>query len=98
MDPHLAGRIARERYAASLSLVMHEGFETLILTGEELPGRRSLDVAGLVDHLAAKLPWVEALPSGDHVARFRIEDLARQPHRLEEVIGMISTGRSILER
>ena len=98
LDPQLAGRVARERYEASLSLVMNEGFETLILTGEELPGRRSLDVGALVDHLGSKLPWVDVLPSGDRVARFRIDDLARQPHRLEEVIGMISTGRSILER
>ena len=98
LDGHLLGRIARERYSASLSLVRSNEGETWVLTGEELSGRRSLDVEALVDHMATKLKWVEVLSGEDRVARFRIDRLASQPHRLDEVIGMIAMGRSILER
>ncbi|MFP6564260.1 MAG: hypothetical protein VCC68_07245 [Myxococcota bacterium] len=97
LDVHLLGRIARERYDATLSLASSEGSETWILTGEELSGRRSLDVGALADHLATKYRWVESLPGDDRVARLRIEDLASQPHRLDEVIGGIAMGRSILD-
>ncbi len=98
LDGHLLGRIARERYSASLSLVRSNEGETWVLTGEELSGRRSLDVEALVDHMATKLKWVEVLSGEDRVARFRIDRVASQPHRLDEVIGMIAMGRSILER
>lgn len=97
-DLHLVGRIARERYAAQLSLVHHAGGDLFVFAGEELTGRRVLDFTGLVDHLANKLDWVTALPNGDHVARFRIEGIAAHPSRLDEVIGEIAMGRSILER
>jgi hypothetical protein len=51
----------------------------------------------MVTHLAAKHAWIEALPDEDHVARARVEALAARPERLEEVIGEIVMGRSILE-
>ncbi len=51
----------------------------------------------MVEHLVAKLAWVEALPDADHVARLRILDLARSPARLEEVVAEIAMGRSLLE-
>jgi hypothetical protein len=98
LDLLLAARIARERYAASLSLAHPEGSELFLLGGEETSGRRVLDFGGLAEHLAAKLEWVEALPDTDHVARFRIRRLALHPERLDEVIGEIAMGRSILER
>ncbi len=41
--------------------------------------------------------WIEVMPNDDHVARFRVRDLAEFPDRLEEVIGEIAMGRSILE-
>jgi hypothetical protein len=97
LDLHLCARIARERYGAPLSLASVPGEELVVLAGDELSGRRSLDLGSLVDHLAAKLEWVEALPDDDHVARFRVRDLASHPERLDEVIGEIAMGRSILE-
>jgi hypothetical protein len=45
-----------------------------------------------------KLEWVEARPDADHVARFRVRDLATRPERLDEVIGEIAMGRTMLER
>jgi len=98
LDVHLCARIARERYGAILSLAYHEGQETFVLAGEENAGRRGLDHGALVEHLASKLAWVEALAGDDHVARFLLRDAERQPERLDEVIGEIAMGRSILER
>jgi len=97
-DLNLVGRIARERYAAQLSLVRRVGSEFFRFAGEEVAGRRVLDFAALVEHLANKLDWVTELPNDDHVARFRIAGLAEHPGRLDEVIGEIAMGRSILER
>jgi hypothetical protein len=48
--------------------------------------------------MAQKLDWVESLPDDDHVARFRVSGLDSHPERLDEVIGEIAMGRSILER
>jgi hypothetical protein len=97
LDLHLCARIARERHEAPLSLARIEGQELVVLGGEELGPRRSLDLGSLVEHLSSKLDWVEALPDDDHVARLRIRDLASHPERLDEVIGEIAMGRSILE-
>ena len=96
-DLHLCARIARERYDASLSLTMVPGEDLLILAGDEQNGRRSSNCAGLVEHLVSKLDWAEAMPDEDHVARFRVRDLASHPDRLDEVIGEIAMGGSILE-
>ena len=98
LNPHLAARIARERYAAPLSLTRHHDSEVLVLAADEPAGRRSLDVGTVVGQLGDKVDWVEALADNDHLARFRIRDLAQHPDRLEEVIGMIAMARSFLER
>jgi hypothetical protein len=97
-DVHLVARIARERYDASLSLAYRVGEETLSFCGDEQSGRRTLDYLAVAAHLVDKLEWVEMRPDADHVARFRIRDLERQPERLEELIGEIAMGRSLLER
>jgi hypothetical protein len=100
LDLNLAARIARERYHADLSLAVREGSELVVLTGEEGVGKRTLDFSGLVKHLGEKLAWVTSLADHDHdhVARFLVEDRVAQPDRLDEVIGEIVMGRSLLER
>jgi hypothetical protein len=97
LDVHLAARIARERYGASLSLAFHEGDELLCLAADEQPGRRSLDVMGMAEHLAAKHDWIDPMPDADHVARISVRRLALHPERLDEVLGDVAMGRSILE-
>lgn len=97
-DVHLVARIARERYDASLSLAYRVGEETLSFCGDEQSGRRTLDYLAVAAHLVDKLEWVDTRPDADHVARFRIRDLERHPERLEELIGEIAMGRSLLER
>ncbi len=98
LDANLVARIARERFAAQLSLVRHEGADLFHFGGDELTSKRVLDFGALVDHLANKLDWVSALPGNDHIARLRVEGLDGHPGRLDEVIGEIAMGRSILER
>ncbi len=98
LDPALCARIARERYAATLSLTRRIGEDCFTFAGDEVTGRRALDYQAVAHHLVDKLEWVEARPEGDHVARFRIRDLARHPERLEEVVAEIAMGRSQLER
>jgi hypothetical protein len=51
----------------------------------------------MVEHLAGKHDWAEALPDADHVARLHVIGLATHPERLEEVLAEIAMGRSILE-
>jgi hypothetical protein len=98
LDLHLAARITRERYGAALSLAYRRGEDLMVLAGDEQAGGRSLDFGAVVEHLNSKLGWVEAHSDADHVARFRIRDLAAHPERLDEVIGTIAMARSILER
>jgi hypothetical protein len=99
LELHLAARIVRERYGAQISLAHPEepGSELLVLGADEGPGRRAIDLGAMVDHLANKFAYVEALPDADHVARLRVRDLARQPERFDEVLGEIAMGRSLLE-
>jgi hypothetical protein len=97
-DLHLTARIARERYAASLSLAYRVGGETFALGGDELIGKRALDYPAVVEHLVNKLEWIDSRPDADHVARFHVRDLAAHPERLEEVMGEIAMGRALLER
>jgi hypothetical protein len=97
LDLHMSLRIARERFGALLGLGRHEGESTFVLTAEDSAGRRPVDVAGMAAHLAEKFSWVEALPDDDHVARFRVKNLAGDPARLEALIAEIGMGRSILE-
>ena len=98
MDVHLASRIARERYSASLSLAHTVGEEVFVFAGDETTGKRSLDYMSIAEHLVDKMEWVDGRADADHVSRFRIRDLERHPERLEEVVGEIAMGRSMLER
>jgi hypothetical protein len=97
LDCQLAARIARERYDAPISLAFHEGEEIIMLGGEEGRGKRAFDLGGMVTYLASKHDWIDALPDEDHIARLRIRGRGTRPDRLEEVIGEIAMGRSILE-
>src|SRR5690606_27463474 len=97
LDLHLASRIVRERYDAALSVARVEGSEQFTLGSDESSGRRALDLGAMVEHLAEKFAWVRALADADHVARFRIEDVGAHPERIDEVVGEIAMGRSILE-
>jgi len=96
LDVGLAARIVRERFGAALSLARRQGSETFTL-GASDNGVRALDVAAMVDHLAEKLEWVQALSDADHVARFRIRDLERRPERADEVVAEIGMSRGVLE-
>jgi hypothetical protein len=96
-DVHLAARIARERYGSQLSLAFTEGEEVVILGGDENSSGRNLDLMSMASHVATKHDWIESSQSEDYVARFRIRDLAANPDRLNDVIGEIAMGRSILE-
>jgi hypothetical protein len=98
LDLHLVARIARERHGALLSLSYLQGDNLLVLAGDELSGHRSLDFGAVVEHLSAKFQWLDPQPDDDHVARFRIRDFGEHPERLDEVVGAIAMGRSILER
>jgi hypothetical protein len=97
IDIHLASRIARERYDAQVSVARVEGEDLVVLGGEEGRGRRSIDLASMVEHLVSKHDWVVPLPDEDHVARLRIRDVATRPERFGELISEIAMGRSILE-
>ena len=103
LDLHLAARIARERYAAELSLsfIVGDGDriadELMVLGGEAGRARRGFDLNRMVNHLVSKHAWIEALPDADHVARVRVRDLPVREERLDDVIREIAMGRSILE-
>ncbi len=98
LDVHLASRVLRERYDASLSLARTTGDDVFVFAGDETTGKRALDYMAISEHLTNKLEWVEPRPDADHVARFRIRDVDRNPERFEEVVGEIAMGRSLLER
>lgn len=97
LDLQLAARIARERYASELSVAWTEGDERFVLGSDENATRRPFDLGSMVDHLAEKFGWVHALADADHVARFRLDGAASHPERIDEVVGEIAMGRSILE-
>lgn len=97
LDLHLAARIVRERYGAELSLAWPDGGDRFTLGSDEGASRRAFDLGAVVEHLAEKFGWVQPLADADHVARFRIEGAAAQPGRIDEVVGEIAMGRSILE-
>jgi hypothetical protein len=94
---HLATRVARERYKAELSLGFTEGDEVIVLGGDDALARRNLDLLAMASHLVSKHDWIEALSATDYVARIRIPDFAANPDRLDDVIGEVAMGRSILE-
>jgi len=96
-DLHLASRILRERYRVPISLIHAEGDELLVLGSDDVAGRRAIDLGAMAEHLSQKFDWVESQPDTDHVARFRLRDLAANPERLDEVVREIGLGRAILE-
>jgi len=98
LDAHLCARIARERYSATLSLAHRADEGSFTLGGDEISGKRTLDFLAVAEHLSNKLEWVDSRPDSDHVARFHVRDLDRFPERIEEIIGEIAMGRSLLER
>jgi hypothetical protein len=97
LDLHLASRIMREHYGVPISLVHSEGEELLVLGTDDVAGRRAIDVGAMADHLSEKFDWIDSHSDADHVARFRVRDLAANPDRLEEVVREIGLGRGILE-
>lgn len=97
-DVHLTARIARERYQAGLSLAYAVGGEVFAFSGDEGAGKRALDYLAVVEHLVNKLEWAEPRADADHVARFRVRGLAENPERMDELIGEIAMGRTLLER
>jgi hypothetical protein len=97
LDLHLASRIMRERYGVPISLAHAEGDELLVLGCDDVAGRRAIDVGAMAEHLSHKFGWIESRSDIDHVARFRVRELAENPDRLEEVVREIGLGRAILE-
>jgi hypothetical protein len=94
LDAGEVGRRLRLRTGARLSLTTRVGDDLLLLGCNE--ERRHLNVLGMIEHLAAKLPWSQARPAGDRAGRLRVLDLPRHPERLEAVIGEIVRHKSIL--
>jgi hypothetical protein len=97
LDLSMAGRIARERYGAQLSLALREGDGLAILGATETGAPRPLAVDRMAEHLGEKLAFVETLPGTDHVARVRIHGREAHPERLDAVVAEIGMGRAILE-
>ncbi|UCE86194.1 MAG: hypothetical protein JSU66_00140, partial [Deltaproteobacteria bacterium] len=97
LDLHLTSRILRDRYGARLSLTWTEGQRCVVLAGDEVTGRRALDLGAMADHLANKHAWIDPLPDDDHVARVQVRDLGEDPDRIDAVVAEIAMGRSVLE-
>ncbi len=97
LDLHMAMRIARERYGAILSLARTEGHDVFVLGADDVTGKRAVDVGGMVEHLAEKFGWIDALSDEDHVARIRARGAEQNADRFEELIAEVGMGRSILE-
>jgi hypothetical protein len=89
--------VARERYGAPFSLARCASTELLVLGADEMSGKRSFDLGGMLDHLASKLDYVTVLADEDHVSRFLLRGVDEHPERLEEVVSEIAMGRSTLE-
>lgn len=97
LDLSMAGRIARERYGAQLSMARRQGDGLVILGANDALTPRPLAVGRMAEHLGEKLAWVETLPGADHVARFRIHGVDAHPERVEAVVAEVGMGRAILE-
>ncbi|MEE2678390.1 MAG: hypothetical protein VX546_07425 [Myxococcota bacterium] len=97
IDPHMTGRLARERFGAQVSVTYVEGDNLVLLGADEGRGRQGFELGAMVTHLATKHEWIEPHRDEDHVARLRIRDMAAHPERLDEVVGALGMGRSILE-
>ena len=68
-----------------------------MLGADEISGKRSFDVGGMLDHLDSKLGYVSVLADEDHIARFRLAGIDAHPERLDEIVSEIAMGRSTLE-
>lgn len=97
VELHLAMRIARERYGAVLSLARTEGDDLFVLGADDGTGKRAVDLNRMLEHLSQKFAWVVPASDEDHVARFRVRNLAEKPDRLDELVAEIGMGRSVLE-
>jgi hypothetical protein len=97
LDLALALRLLRERHGVPLALARHVGSEAFVLAADESSAGRTFDLGGMVEHLAGKFSWVEALPDDDHTARLRLRNVDALPERLEEVVAEIGRSRALLE-
>jgi hypothetical protein len=97
LDLHLTARVARERFAAEISLAHGETGELVVLSADDTRGRQGMDLGAMVSHLASKQEWISALRDEDHVARLLVQDLPTRPERLDALVAEVAMGRSILE-
>jgi len=97
LDLHLASRVARERFSAAFSLTRRKGSELFVLGAEEMSGKRSFDLGGMLEHLGSKLGYVTVLADEDHISRIRVSDIDAHPERLDEIVSEIAMGRSTLD-
>jgi hypothetical protein len=97
LDLPMTLRLVRERYAAPLSLARRLGGEAIVIAADDATARRAFDLGAMVEHLAEKFAWVEALPEDDHVARLRARGLEAHPERLDELVAEIGMSRALLE-
>jgi hypothetical protein len=97
LDLPMTLRLLRERYAVPLSLARRTGSEAFALAADDATARRAFDLGGMVEHLAEKFAWVEALPEDDHMARLRVRGVDAYPERLDEVVAEIGMSRALLE-
>ena len=74
-----------------------DGQEAIVLGTDDATTRRAFDLGGMVQHLAQKFEWAEALPDDDHVARLRARGIEERPERLEELVAEIGMSRALLE-
>jgi hypothetical protein len=97
LDLQLAARVARERFAAEVSLAYRESGELIVLGADDTRGRQSMDLGAMLTHLSSKHDWIVPLRDEDHVARLLARGLPEKPERLDEVLAEVAMGRSILE-
>jgi len=97
LDLPMTMRLLRERYAVPLSLARRSGSEAFALAADDASARRAFDLGGMIEHLAEKFAWVEAMPEDDHMARLRVRGIDAHPERLDEVVAEIGMSRALLE-
>ena len=97
LDLPMTLRLLRERYAVPLALARRAGSEAFVLVADDATARHAFDLGGMIEHLAEKFAWVEALPEDDHMARLRVRGIDAHPERLDELVGEIGMSRALLE-
>jgi hypothetical protein len=97
LDLHLTARVVRDRYGRRCRWPGSRAATASCSVATTRPAGACFDLGAMVEHLAEKFGWVEALPDPDHVARFRVADVAAHPERVDEVVAEIAMGRSLLE-